>query len=237
MPDPVTGIIGGTSLIGGVLQSSAAKKAANAQADANALSIEEQRRQFDAMRELLAPYVEAGTSALPGMEAYSAYGMPALTRQADILGLNGAGAQDTAIAGIEDSPLFAALARQGETAILQNASATGGVRGGNVQGALAQFRPAMLKALIDEQYSRLGGMAGFGSGITQNLVGMGQASAAGTGAAGMQSANAIGALLQDTGAAKAGASIASGNAWGNVLNLPAQFAGLKMAMGSKGGLF
>lgn len=236
MPNPVTGlIVGGTSLLGGALQSNAAKKAGQAQANANAQGIEEQRRQFDALQKLLAPYVEAGTGALPGMEAYGQYGMPALTGQADILGLNGEGAQGSAISGIENSPLFQSLARQGEDAILQNASATGGLRGGNVQGALAQFRPAMLQQLIDQQYGRLGGMAGFGAGINQNLVSMGQSSAAGVGNAGMQSANSIGTLLQDTGAAKAGAKIASGQAWGNVLNMPAQFLGLKMGMGKGAG--
>ncbi len=54
-------------------------------------------------------------------------------------------AQQGAISGLEGSPIFQALARQGEDAILQNASATGGLRGGNVQGALGQFRPAALQ--------------------------------------------------------------------------------------------
>ncbi len=238
MPDPITGlIVGGTSLLGGVLKSSAAGKAANAQADANALGIEEQRRQFEAMRALLEPYVKSGTSAIPGLEGYGQYGQGALTGQADILGLNGAGAQGTAISGIENSPLFQSLTRQGEDSILQNASATGGLRGGNTQGALAQFRPAMLNSLIDQQYGRLGGMAGFGSTITQNLVNMGQNAAAGTGTAGLQSASNISNLYSDTGAARAGGALAQGNAWGGVLGLPAQFLGLKMGMGGTGGLF
>ena len=263
MPDPVTGlIVGGTSLIGGALQSSAAKSAGNAQANANALGIEEQRRQFDAIKELLAPYVEAGAGAIPGLDIYmdagegalgglqqfAEGGLPAFTRQMDLLGINGGGAQEAAIAGIENSPLFHALASQGEDAILQNASATGGLRGGSVQGALAQFRPAMLKSLIDQQYDRLGGIAGLGAQVNQNLfstgsqtrqnlVSLGQNAAAGTGNAGMQTGQNISSLLQDTGAARAGSALASGQAWGNVLNLPAQFMGLKMAMGGTGGLF
>lgn len=260
MPDPVTGlIVGGTALLGGALKSNAAKDASKAQVNADALAIDEQRRQFDAIKQLLSPYVDkgvaalpgldpymdAGAGAIPGLEQFAQGGLPAFGQQMDILGLNGQGAQGAAISGIESSPLFQSLAQQGENSILQNASATGGLRGGNVQGALAQFRPAMLKSLIDQQYERLGGIAGMGAQATQNLfstgvqttqntVGLGQNAAAGTGNAGMQSANNIGTLLQDQGAARAGSQMAQGNAWGSVLNLPAQFLGLKMGMGGGG---
>lgn len=212
MPDPVAGIVAGTSLIGGALQSSSAGKAADAQAQANAMGVAEQRRQFDALQALLKPYTDAGQPALGGMM--------------DLAGLSGGVSQQQAIAAQESSPLFQALARQGEDAILQNASATGGLRGGNVQGALEQFRPELLNSFINQQFGRLGGLAT-----------MGQNSAAGVGAVGMQSADAISRLFADTGAARAGAAIAQGNAWGSALNLPAQFLGLKMGMGGKGGLF
>ncbi|WP_449405980.1 hypothetical protein [Massilia phosphatilytica] len=39
----------------------------------------------------------------------------------------------------DPAPRFQALQQQGNDAILANASATGGLRGGNVQGALGQF--------------------------------------------------------------------------------------------------
>lgn len=263
MPDPITGlVIGGTSLLGGEIKSKSASKAANAQVQASEAGIEETRRQFDAMRELLKPYVERGIAAIPGLDPYLEAGegaIPGLERfgmagdealggQMDILGLNGDLAQRRSIEGIEDSPLFDILARQGEDAILQSGSATGGLRGGNMMGALAQFRPSMLKGLIDDQYSRLGGLSSLGAQIkqnlvsmgsqgTQNLVTMGQNSAAGTGAAGMQTGANIAALFGEQGAARAGASIAKGNAWGDVLALPAQFMGLKMGMGGTGGLF
>jgi hypothetical protein len=83
-------------------------------------------------------------------------------------GMTGEQAQATAIDRIANSPLLAELTRQGEEAILQNASATGGLRGGNVQGALAQFRPQMLQQEIDKQYARLAGLSGMGqSAISQ----------------------------------------------------------------------
>jgi len=171
----------------------AAQSAADSQSESAQLGIEEQRRQFDAIQKLLSPYVNAG--------------QPALTGQQDLLGLNGQQAQQGAINGIQNSAQFGALAQQGENAILQNASATGGLRGGNTQGALAQFRPQLLNQLIDQQYGRLGGLAQ-----------MGQASAAGVGAAGQQTGNQITDLLAQQGAAQAGGQLAQGRAFGQMAN-------------------
>lgn len=210
MPDPITGlIVGGTSLIGGAVQSSAAKKAGQAQSEASMAGIAEQRAAREEMRRLLEPYVAAGS--------------PALKAQMAALGLMGPEEQAAFVAQQEQSPIFQSLAKQQEEAILQQASATGGLRGGNVQGALAQFRPALLNQFLTQQYERLGGMTT-----------LGQQSAAGVGSAGMTSAAGIADLLGQAGAAKAGAALGSAQAWGNVLSLPAQFAGMAYGAGKPG---
>ena len=90
-------------------------------------------------------------------------------------GLTGQEAQAQAIEKIAQSPLLAELTRQGEEAILQNKAATGGLRGGNTQGALAQFRPAMLQAEIDKYYGRLAGLSGVGQQSILSSPAMGQA--------------------------------------------------------------
>lgn len=164
----------------------AAMRGAELQAESAKLGIDEQRRQFDALINLMSPYVGAGAGAISEQEA--------------IIGLQGPAAQQQAIAGFEQSPLFQALTRQGEDAILQQASATGGLRGGNVQGALAQFRPQVLNSMIEQQYGRLGGLAT-----------LGQASAAGQAAQGIDSASNIANLLANRGAALAGGQVAGGN--------------------------
>lgn len=87
-------------------------------------------------------------------------------------GMTGEQAQEAAIAKISESPLLQELIKQGEQAILQQAAATGGLRGGNVQGALAQYRPQMLQKAIDEQYARLGSLSGSGLTATQQLPNM-----------------------------------------------------------------
>jgi hypothetical protein len=90
-------------------------------------------------------------------------------------GLTGQEAQAQAIEKIAQSPLLAELTRQGEEALLQNRAATGGLRGGNTQGALAQFRPAMLQAEIDKYYGRLAGLSGVGQQSILSSPTMGQA--------------------------------------------------------------
>ena len=214
----------GSAVVGGAMSSraqrKAAKTAAAAQTEASELSIAEQRRQFDALQEIMAPYVEAGTPQLQELAMYSSVGRPALEAQQDLLGMNGPEAQQMAIEMIESSPMFKAKVQAGEEAILQRASATGGLRGGDIQGALAQFRPEMLSAEIENQYSKLGGMTALGQMNAQNLATFGQASAAGVGAQGMQSAANISNLLMGAGDARAQAALASGqataNMWGNI---------------------
>lgn len=113
--------------------------------------------------------------------------------------------QARAVAQLEEQPMFQALARQGEEAILQNASATGGLRGGNAQGALARFRPQLLNQFINQQFARL-------SGITE----MGQNSAAGVGSAGLATGANIGSLMMQQGQAQAAGAGAQGQIFGNL---------------------
>lgn len=199
----------GSAVVGGYMSSQAAKKAASAAAGAQQyasdVSVEEQRRQFDKLQELLDPYVKAGPTALTAQQA--------------LIGLGGAQAQQEAISGIEQSSQFQSLVQQGENALLQNASATGGLRGGNIQSALAQYRPAMLNQMIESQYQKL-----------NNLTSLGQASAAGVGAAGTQTASNIGNLLTQAGNAQASAALAAGTAdsrmWGNIAGSIGTVAGM-----------
>jgi hypothetical protein len=198
----------GTTLVTGYLSSEAQKDAASdasdAQARASGSQIAESRRQFDEIQKMLSPYVTGGTDAL--------------SQQRALLGLGGADAQRSAIAGLESSPQMQALMQQGENSLLQNASATGGLRGGNLQAALAQFRPQVLSSMIDSQFQKLGG-----------LTSIGQNAAAGVGNAGMASTAQINQALGTMGSAQAGAALARGQAtagmYGSIGNAFGTFAG------------
>lgn len=204
-------VVAGAAVAGSVYSarqsSKAAGKAADAQSEASGAGIEEQRRQFDKLVELLSPYTKAGEGSLAA--------------QQNILGLGGADAQRVAVEGIANSPYFQSVAKQGESSILQNASATGGLRGGNTQGALAQFRPALLNSLVQQQFQNLGG-----------ITALGQNSAAQQGNAGMQSASNIGNLLAQSGAAQAGGYIGSANATNQAIGSLIQLGGAAYGSGA-----
>lgn len=191
MANPLAAIAGVGTIAGGIMGNNAAKRASRAQSGAAYAGIEEQRRQFDFMRELLKPYVDAGGPALEQMQG--------------LIGLRGPEAQQAQISGIESSPLFQSLLQQGEAAMMQNRAATGGLRGGDFQAALAQFRPQMLQNQIQDRYAKLSGLAT-----------MGQNSATGIGTQGMTMASNIGNLLGDVGAARAGGILSRSQNWSNM---------------------
>lgn len=207
----VAAAVVGSAVVGGVMSSQAQKSAANSAADAQSeagdAQIAESRRQFDAIQNLLRPYTQAGEGAVLG--------------QRNLIGLGGAEAQQQAIQSILQGPQMQALQQQGENSILQNASATGGLRGGNTQAALAQFRPQLLNSLINQQFQNLG-----------SLTSVGQNAAAGVGNAGMQSSQQIQNALGQQGAAQAGAALAGGQAnadlWGGIGSMGSTLGTLKL---------
>jgi hypothetical protein len=131
---------------------------------------DEVHREFKKRAATLPEYSDAAQAAQGGLQ-------PAQPEQpvSPYAGLTGQEAQAQAIEKIAQSPLLAELTRQGEEALLQNRAATGGLRGGNTQGALAQFRPAMLQAEIDKYYGRLAGLSGVGQQSILSSPTMGQA--------------------------------------------------------------
>ncbi len=227
--DPSTLFLIGSSLLSGLTQSSAAKSAASTQAGAAQAGIEEQRRQFDEIQKLLKPYISEGQQAITGFQPFQQAGAQAFEQQQALAGLRGPEAQQAAVSQIESSPLLQSQIEQGERALLQRASATGGLRGGNIQAALAQFRPQMLQQAIESQYGRLGGFAGTGLGVTEQLYRGGQASATGQASAAGSLGQGVAGLLQQQGAARAGGQLAGAAPFANLLNLPGQLAGINYA--------
>ena len=172
-----------------------------------------------------------------GLQAYTEAGLEGLQGQRNLLGLGGADAQQQAYDQIMQGPAFKTMMQQGENSILQNASATGGLRGGNVQGALAQFSPQLLNQLINQQYSQYSGLSSQGGNVgqflansgqqaTTDLSRFGQASAAGQAASSTNAGNQIALLRQDQGAAQAGQALAQGQNYANLASSLAQAYGV-----------
>jgi hypothetical protein len=225
--------VGGATLISGMAQADAAESAAATQAGASQAGIAEQRRQFEAIQKLLEPYVTAGTGAIGQLQPFQQAGQQAFQQQQAIAGLLGPEAQRQAIANIESGAGFQAQVQQGEEALLQRASATGGLRGGNIQAALAQFRPQMLQQAIEQQYGRLGGFAGAGLGVSEALYRGGQASAAGQASQAQALGTNVSNLLAQQGAALAGGELAQGRAFAAIPSAISGGLGIFSGLGGK----
>lgn len=118
-------------------------------------SIEEQRAAYQDALGLFQPYRDAGNQ---GLQSYLG-----------LLGLNGADAQQQAISGLQNTPGYQAQLQAGQRAILQNAAATGGLRGGNVQQGLAEFGSGLFGNYYQNQLAQLGNLQQQGFNAATNL--------------------------------------------------------------------
>ena len=203
------GVVGG--IYSSKQQSKASKSAAASQTAGNQAAMLQQQMQFEATQKLLAPYVQQGTNAVGA--------------QGNLMGLGGDDAQQSAIQQLMQSPYFTSQLKAGENAILQNASATGGLRGGNTQAAMAQFAPSLLSQTIQNQFANLGGLTNVGANA-----------AAGVGNAGASNANAQSALLQGIGQFGAQNAIGQGRAKMGLANSAISALGAFNQLGGFGGM-
>jgi hypothetical protein len=124
------------------------------------------------------------------------------TYTADDVAAAGPGAQQqAAIDSLKNSPLYQSLYRNGVNTILANGSATGGLRGGNIQRSLADFGSDTLASVIQNQLSNLGGISSGGLTTGTNLGTLGQSNS-----------NSASNLLTQKGQAQAGGILGSNSA-------------------------
>lgn len=133
----------------------AAKRAANTQAKAADTAIGEQRRQFDVTQENLRPFQEAGVGALGQQQA--------------LLGLSGEEEQQQAFQAFNESPGQKFMRDRAQRNLVRNASAIGGLGGGNVRSALVEQGAGFAQQDFQNQFGRLGQLAGQGQAATTNL--------------------------------------------------------------------
>lgn len=121
--------------------------------------------------------------------------------------LSSADAQQQAITGLQNGPLYQSLYKNGQDTILNNAAATGGLRGGNTQRSLANFGSDTLTQVIQNQLANLGGISSTGQGAAGTL-----------GNLGASSSNNISALLSQNGQAQSGGILANAGIQNNAIN-------------------
>jgi hypothetical protein len=162
--------------ISGLTEAYGASKAGEAAGEAAGASLQAQREQLAYLQQI---------NALPQQ-----YREGALKRLAGVAGLEGGeGSQQQLIEQAQQSPLYGALMggqQAGEEAIMRQASATGGLRSGNVQANLADYSTQLQnQALLQSYQQQLGGLqrlAGLPTGeqqIGQTMADIGQTQASG----------------------------------------------------------
>jgi len=174
-----------TGIIGGNAQKKASQKAMQAQVDAANRGIDIQAKQYETTRNDYMPYTQAGVKAIGG------YG--------DLIGSNGADAETKAVADLQNSPFFQQQLADANENLMQTASATGGVRGGNTAGAIGQLSPQLLAQYYQQAIGNFGNLAQLGLGATGSVAN-----------AGATNANAATALNGQIGGYQAGNFITKG---------------------------
>jgi hypothetical protein len=152
----------------------AAKTQERAANNANALV----KEQYDTTRADLAPYRDAGTTAL--------------SRYRDLLGFNGGDAASTALKGYTQSPFLSQMVQDTTNAVEHSRAARGGLFSGGTLGEIGNKAGQLYLGDYNNYLSRVGGM-----------IDSGQNAAAQTGTFGANAANQRAQLTQDAGAYKA----------------------------------
>lgn len=153
----ISGIIGGGS------QKKASQKATDAQVAAQNRAIDINQQQYDTTRADYMPYTQAGTAAI------GKYG--------DLIGLNDPESMAEAVKQLGLDPFFQTQLSNANENLLQTASATGGVRGGNTAGAIGQLSPQLLQQYYQQALGNYGNLAQLGLGATGSVANAGQANA------------------------------------------------------------
>lgn len=199
-------LMAGGTLLGGLMSSNAASDAADTQAGAANQAAILQSNQYNQNVARESPWVNAGSNALGTLQALLGAG-----------GTNGPLTRQFTPEMYQKSPAFNFLLNNGLNAITNQASATGGVGGGNTLKALMNYGTGLADTDYQQQlgnytnwqdqvYNMLNGISNQGLNAANSLNSNGTQSAA------LQGSDLIGA-----GNALAAGQVASGNAWGNAL--------------------
>jgi hypothetical protein len=198
---------------------SAAKSAANTQAQASRDAAQMQQQQFGQLQQNLQPYMQAGQTGLGGLMGI--LGLPGGSNAGSAGGM--ANLLSTPFSfnpsDLENTPGYQFTRDQALKAMNNQNSAQGLGLSGAQQKGLLQYASGLANQTYGDQYNRAlqqftanYGLASDQANRLAALAGMGQNSAAGMGNAGMQTATNMGNMLMGGANAQAAGRIGSANA-------------------------
>jgi hypothetical protein len=170
--------------------SQASKDASKAQTQAAESGIAAEIQMQERALEVMAPYRNAGYSALTGLQ-----GLTDPAQRAQMLG------------DYYNSNEYSQMANQAEASTLRSQSAQGGLRGGSTYSQLESIAPSLGQSYLTNQYNQLTGLANMGMGASSQ----GASSYSNLGSSMSNAYNNIGA-------SQASALIASQNAQNQAFN-------------------
>lgn len=147
------GAIVGSTIFGAAASERAAGKAAESSLQASETQAAGQQAGLDYLRETEAVPQAYREQALGRLG--SLYGLPGLEGEA---GDPMAGKREF-VEGLKEDPFYQELLQSGEESVLRGAGATGMLRSGSTQAALAEVAPDILQQIYGEQVAGLSGMA------------------------------------------------------------------------------
>jgi hypothetical protein len=207
MSDPVTAIVGGGSVVSGVMGSKAAKSAAKTQAASADRAADLQQEQFERSIELNAPFREAGLTAQ--------------NKLLDYMGLSeGAGgkyARDFSMADFQQDPGYAFRMSEGMKALDRTAASRGGLLSGATLRGATRFGQDMASQEYTNAFNRYQTNRANQLNPLQSLMGAGQTAAGNVGNAGQNYATNAGNAYMNAANARASGYVGSANAWSNAL--------------------
>ncbi len=137
----------------------AEKEAARAERKGQEASTREFRQAGTDIGELFAPQVE--------------FGGQAFGQQAALAGARGPEEEARALAAFQESPGQRFLRERGEKSLIRNATAIGGIGGGNIRRALQEQGIGFAAQQQQQRFNNLGAITGVGqAGLTQQAQGL-----------------------------------------------------------------
>jgi len=172
---------------------------------------------------------QAYNQGVGALNPFAKTGQSADALVSSLLGGQGMAAQQQAMQQFQESPATAFLREQGEAAVLRNAAATGGLRGGNVMKELNRFGTGLANQSFNERIAQLQQQAASGLNAASNIGQLRGQQAGQIGQLGSQAAGIMGQFGQQQ---YSGAQQAAAQQAGLIGNIGSQLGGQIGQMGS-----
>jgi len=236
----------GSGLIGGLLQSSAAKDAAQIQADAAAKSLAQQQANFNTINQQQAPYRAAGYTALNNIAGMTSGQTPQYDANGNVVkDANGNPVMTTGSGYFQKqfdandlkaglAPNYDFMLQQGQMANQRAANAGGGALGGNALQGLNKYTQDYAGNAYQNAFTNYQNQRSNIYNTLAGIAGIGQTGQAATNAAATNATNNATNLNVGSAGAQAAGTVGSANAYSNALGNAANSYTLASLLNQRG---